>query len=353
VDFFLYGIISSLNYAGDKMNHKELEQFLRELDSEEKLLKKLLYEQENIEMENKVKKLYSNITSDKKWIISSESLMEEGENFAIHKHKRFAKFKEHRHDYMELIYVFSGNINQKINGDEANITSSEICLLDLNVSHSIEPSYENDIAVNIIIKKQFFDGIFMSFLSDNDIISDFIIKTFYNKKETKNFLVFHTKENEIIRLIMKNLLCEYYSKKIGGETAIHAYILLLFTELLRYYRENIGQSNIKTLNRTIITEVKNYLSQNYKTAALKETAEHFHFNPDYLGKLIKNSTGVSFTDLLQEIRLKRACLLLEKTELPITDIASEVGYTNLSYFYKLFKKVFNTTPINYRKNFLK
>jgi AraC-like DNA-binding protein len=275
--------------------------------------------------------------------------MGDDENFAIHKHKRFTNFKEHKHDYLELIYVFSGNINQKINDKEVNISSGEICLLDLNISHSIDPSFEDDIAVNIIMKKQFFDGIFMSFLSDNDIISDFIIKTFYHKKESKNFLLFHTKENETIQHIMKNLLCEYYDKKIGSDTAIHANILLLFTELLRYYRENLGQSNIKTLNRTIISEVKNYLSKNFKTAALKETAEHFHFHPDYLSKLIKNSTGISFTDLLQEIRLREACLLLENTELSISDIAYDIGYTNLSYFYKLFKRAYNTTPIDHRK----
>lgn len=335
------------------MNSKELELFLRELDSEEQLLKKLYFEKENRQIENEVKKLYSISSSDKDWIISSEKLMEDKENFAIHKHKRFTKFKEHKHDYMELIYVFSGSINQEINGQEVNISSGEICLLDLNISHSIDPSFEDDIAVNIIMKKQFFDGIFMSFLSGNDIISDFIIKTFYDKKESKNYLLFHTKENEKIQFIMKSLLCEYYDKKIGSDTAIHANILLLFTELLRYYRENMGRSNLKTLNRTIISEVTKYMSKNFKTAALKETAEHFHFHPDYLSKLIKNSTGISFTDLLQEIRLKEACLLLENTELPIVDIAYDIGYTNLSYFYKLFKRVYNTTPIDYRKRHLR
>jgi AraC family transcriptional regulator, dual regulator of chb operon len=335
------------------MNYKELEVYLRELDSEEKLFKGPFFQKDSREAESEIMKIYSTGSADKEWIISSEKLMNEKESFAIHKHKRFTKFKEHKHDYLELIYVFSGNICQRINDNTVNITSGEICLLDLNISHSIEPSSENDIAVNIIMRKQFFDGIFMSFLSDNDIISDFIIKTFYHKKESKNFLLFHTKENENIQHIMKNILCEYFDKKIGTDTAIHAYILLLFTELLRYYRENMGQSNIKTLNRTIISEVKNYLSQNFKNATLKDTAEHFHFHPDYLSKLIKNSTGVSFTDLLQEIRLKESCLLLETTDLPISDIANDIGYTNLSYFYKLFRKYYNTTPIDYRKNIYK
>jgi AraC family transcriptional regulator, dual regulator of chb operon len=334
------------------MDYKELESYLRELDSEEKILKLLMDEKENQKLENEVIKIYSTDTSNKEWTINCEKLMKEDENFAIHKHKRFTKFKEHKHDYLELIYVFSGSINQKINGVEVNINKGEICLLDLNLFHSIEPAFENDIAVNIIMKKEFFDGIFMSFLSDNDIISDFIIKTFYHKKEHKNYLLFHTNENEMIQTIMNNILCEYFEGKIGSDTAIHAYILLLFTELLRYYRENMGQSNIKSLNRTIISEVKSYLSRNYKSVTLKETADYFHFHPDYLSKLIKNSTGVSFTDLLQEIKLKEASLLIENTDLPILDITYEVGYNNLSYFYKIFRKKYSVTPTEFRKNFL-
>lgn len=336
------------------MDLKKLDLFLSELDEEEKHFKMLLDKNDNRTLEDEVVKIYSSNSSKDNFIISSEKFMKEDESLAIHKHKRYVKFKEHKHDYLELIYVFSGEIKQKINENELNIHEGDICLLDLNIYHSIEPSSENDIAVNIIMKEQFFDGIFMSFLSGNDIISDFIIKTFYHKKESNNYLVFHTKENPLIKDIMKRLLSEYFDKKIGSDTAIHAYILLLFTELLRNYRENMGQSTIKNLDRTIISKVKNYLRKNYKTATLKETAEHFHFNHDYLSKLIKNSTGVSFTDLLQEIRLKEACVLLENTDMPIAEITNTIGYTNLSYFYKLFKKKYKVTPIEYRKRlFLK
>ena len=147
---------------------------------------------------------------------------------------------------------------------------------------------------------------------------------------------------------MKRLLCEYFDKRIGSDTAIHAYILLLFTELLRSYKENMGQNLVKDMNITIITEVKKYLCKNYKATDLKTTAQHFHFNSDYLSKLIKNATGESFTGLLQEIRLKEACVLLENTNISLEEIVDRVGYSNLSYFYKLFKRKYKTTPIEYR-----
>lgn len=334
------------------MDFKELDIYLNELDDDEKVFKNFMENNDNKKLEDEVVKIYSTNVSNKEWIINSEKLMHENENFAIHRHKRYVRFKEHKHDYLELIYVFSGEIKQKINGADVNIQEGEICLLDLDLSHSIEPSSQKDIAVNIIMKKQFFDGIFMSFLSDNDIISDFIIKAFYHKKECNNYLIFHCKENELIQFIMKKILCEYFDKKIGSETSIQAYLLLLFTELLRYYKENLGESTIHSLNRTIISEVKNYLRKNYKTAALKETADYFHFNADYLGKLIKSSTGVSFTDIIQEIKLKEACRLLQNTAMPISEITYTIGYTNLSYFYKLFRKKYNTTPIEFRNNLI-
>lgn len=334
------------------MDFHALDKFISELDDDEKTFKKLMENNNNKKSEDEVIKIYSTNTSTKEWIINSEKLMKENENFAIHRHKRYVRFKEHKHDYLEFIYVFSGEIKQKINGTDVNIHEGEICLLNLDISHSIEPSSQNDIAVNIIMKEQFFDGIFMSFLSDNDIISDFIIKAFYHKKDCNNYLIFHCQENKLIQFLMKKMLCEYFDRKIGSDTSIQAYILLLFTELLRYYKENMVENSIDNLNRTIICEVKNYVRRNYKNASLKETADYFHFNTDYLGKLIKSANGVGFTDFIQEIKLKEACTLLENTDMPISEITYAVGYTNLSYFYKLFKKKYKITPIEYRNNFI-
>lgn len=69
-------------------------------------------------------------------------------------------------------------------------------------------------------------------------------------------------------------------------------------------------SKVLDMNTKIISELKKYLYKNYKVADLKSTAKFFHFNPDYLSKLIKNSNDKSFTGFLQQIKLKQSCSLL-------------------------------------------
>lgn len=334
------------------MDFIELDKFLRQLDKEEKLFKELAYGNRKNFIENEIRKIYSVVRDNEEWVINSCKLIKNEDNFAIHKHKRFASFKDHKHDYIELIYVYSGEIKQKINGQEVYIEKGQICILDLNVLHSIEASSENDIAINIIMTEKFFDSMFMSYLSENDIMSKFIIQALYHKKEHSEYLLFPCSDNNFIQDIMKRLLCEYYDRKIAFDTAIHAYILILFTELLRNYNSIMGVSKEKDLNMIIINEVKNYLYGNYKEANLKSTAEHFHFNPDYLGRLITSLTGENFTTLLQNIKLKESCTLLKNSDFSIEEIIDRVGYNNLSYFYKLFKKSFNLTPVQYRKMYL-
>jgi AraC family transcriptional regulator, dual regulator of chb operon len=332
------------------MNFDELYNFLKELDQEEKALEAYHKNKDNKSIEENVQKLYSLKKSGEEWVLSSDVLMKPEDNFAIHRHKRFARFSEHKHDYLEFIYVFSGQLQQKINGKVVNIKEGDLCLLDLNVTHSIEPSSENDVAINIVMKEQFFNNIFMGLLSDNNLIMDFLVKAIYHKKEFKQYLIFNCLSNEQVKWVVSKLLCEYYDNTPGKNTAIYAYILLLFTEILRTYKNNMGKDSEERLNKTIASEIKNYLIENFNKADLKNTAEHFHFHPDYLSKLIKNSTGQSFTALLQEIKLREASLLLQNTDMPVEEILYRTGYTNMSHFYRLFKMKYNVTPIEYRKN---
>lgn len=60
--------------------------------------------------------------------------------------------------------------------------------------------------------------------------------------------------------------------------------------------------------------------------------------------MFKAETGVTFGVYLTEFRIKRAIELLERTELKVYEVAERVGYTNLSYFSKVFKKVTGETP---------
>lgn len=104
------------------------------------------------------------------------------------------------------------------------------------------------------------------------------------------------------------------------------------------------------MGSNVIQKTTNYIKQNYdQKLTLEKVATAVHLNPSYLSHVFKEETGSNFTDYLTEVRLKKAAELLKNSKNSITNIANQVGYQNASYFSQVFKKEFDLTPTQYRK----
>ncbi|WP_328803513.1 AraC family transcriptional regulator [Paenibacillus silvestris] len=78
-------------------------------------------------------------------------------------------------------------------------------------------------------------------------------------------------------------------------------------------------------------------------------ADEMDMSPIYLSRVYKQNTMNAVVDVINTMRMERAKDLLKHSDLPIADIAERIGYTNSSYFYRMFKKNFGLTPTDYRK----
>jgi len=83
--------------------------------------------------------------------------------------------------------------------------------------------------------------------------------------------------------------------------------------------------------------------------SLQEIAKLCHVSSAYLGKLFKAQTGEFFNDYLLKVRLKAAEVLLYEGKLRIGAIAEQVGFSNQSYFNKMFRKDYGISPAEYRR----
>lgn len=102
--------------------------------------------------------------------------------------------------------------------------------------------------------------------------------------------------------------------------------------------------------RPPIDDAVRYIRQNIQHSPTRtDIAEAVYLNPDYLSRLFKKSKGVSLNDFIIHEKMKLACSLLEQTQIPISLVASKVGYANFSYFSQLFKRVIGMSPLEYRK----
>lgn len=82
--------------------------------------------------------------------------------------------------------------------------------------------------------------------------------------------------------------------------------------------------------------------------ALGELAQRFYINISYCGELFRNVTGENFTQYVRRRRLQLACSLLRRTNLPLSQVASRVGYPDLPYFSRVFTAAMGVSPSRYR-----
>ncbi len=94
--------------------------------------------------------------------------------------------------------------------------------------------------------------------------------------------------------------------------------------------------------------IMNYIKNNYATVTLDDLVNSFHFTKPYLSKYIKENTGRTFGDIVRELRMKKACDMLENTKMTVELIAQKSGYPTPEHFNRLFKKIYGMTPLQYK-----
>lgn len=106
---------------------------------------------------------------------------------------------------------------------------------------------------------------------------------------------------------------------------------------------------IPTKNNELIKRAIQYISKNYASnVTLEDVASHVHLNPAYFSTIFKQSSGSSFKEYLNMVRIEESKRLLSNTDYSIIDIAVATGFEDQSYFSKVFKKYTGLTPKQYR-----
>ncbi|KRE55849.1 AraC family transcriptional regulator [Paenibacillus sp. Soil750] len=106
----------------------------------------------------------------------------------------------------------------------------------------------------------------------------------------------------------------------------------------------------ETKDHFIIDTIKDMIQANYSNPnlSLQEIADMLRMSSAYVGRIFKKQETISVADYINEIRLLKSVMLLENNNLPVNEISEKVGFSSPSYFFKLFKKRFGTTPKDYR-----
>jgi two-component system, response regulator YesN len=107
-------------------------------------------------------------------------------------------------------------------------------------------------------------------------------------------------------------------------------------------------------DKSIITKAKTFIEKQYQEhLKVEDVAKSVFLSPSYFKQLFKKETGLSFTDFLMDVRIKKAKELLVSTEKNITEIAFDTGYHDSNYFSTVFKQTVGESPTAFRKRITK
>lgn len=254
----------------------------------------------------------------------------------------------HWHRETELVRFTKGTFKVSIDMQDMVINDDAFLLLPGNVMHTITlPAYCEESAIVFdpkMLLLQSYDEvqseIFEALLSGNMPLPLVITPAhpaFERIDQLYNYCAHHgATTHSSLRLKIKTKLLEILS-------IYHQYGLIS--------RKDVP-TNIKRSKQDKLKELLNYIDSHYAgPMSIKDASCRLGVTDQYFCRFFKRVTGMSFTEYLNDLRLRRAAKEIELTTRAISDIAYEHGFENAGYFFKSFKSKYGITPLKYRKRF--
>jgi AraC family transcriptional regulator, transcriptional activator of pobA len=281
---------------------------------------------------------------------AEDSFIPSGFDVSVIKHGRYAPPELHCHTFFEIVCVMRGSCMNQVASYTLEMKAGDICIIAPKTKHAIHSFDDDCILLNLLVRVSTFDQAFFGTLVEKDFLASFFSKTLYGTIAPEAYIIFHAQGDEEIESYITQAYEEFKGKRIYKERMLNHIITMFFITLLRNHGKDAVNPNPegKTSNDKI-TAILNYIQTNYKTVSIAELASAFNYSERHITRLLKEYTGESFLSILQKIKFNKAAELLSNPDLSIQEIAEITGYTDISHFYRMFRKHYNMTPIQYRE----
>ncbi|MEC0182152.1 response regulator [Paenibacillus peoriae] len=143
-----------------------------------------------------------------------------------------------------------------------------------------------------------------------------------------------------------------HSEQMNHAVAEAASLSNLQDRISAWLKELIHELHGGTKSEHIMKKCKDFLDTHlHEELSLDIVARHFYYNASYFSILFKNHFGLSFTEYMVKLRMQKAQHLLLHTDAKVAEISRQVGYKDIKYFFKVFKKNVMHTPEQFRRKF--
>jgi len=256
----------------------------------------------------------------------------------------------HVHDYIEILYCLSGNIKIYLNGKGYTFSDGDIILINSREVHSIFAEATDCPNKYIVIK---FEPEVLYTTSKTIFEAKYVLPFTTNKSEHQKLFTQNEISETFILELLHEIIKEYTQKKYGFELAIRTHICRIFLWILRRWNEKGYDLNTDyTLNQNTMERLQivfDYIDMHYQENITVATVAHLcNMSYSYFSRFFKIIMKKNFSEYLNYVRITAAEKLLTTTDLNITEVSQEIGYSTSSYFIQQFKHFKNITPKQFK-----
>ena len=253
----------------------------------------------------------------------------------------------HLHAEFEILYVASGRMRYFIEGEAVEVKEGELIFLKNFAVHSNEPASER-VSVCLI---HFSEG--RSPSEENSAERKVSLNT--ERKYYKMSLDEAGENAEIIKKLLMSEELKNGKRESSGLTARAVFYLILShfgeKELIKIEEADFGEEKNKATDK--IKKVIKYVEEHYDgDITVEDAAELINVTPSYFCRIFKASIGNTFVNFINNYRIMQAKQKLLKPEATITEVMYETGFSNYSYFNRVFRKYSGYSPTEYKQKYL-
>lgn len=268
----------------------------------------------------------------------------------------------HQHGFFEMMYVISGTVSQNIEENSYVYHKGDFCLLNHYVRHSEHTDTSADVLF-LGLSDEFFMDIIKNdiridekghIISNNNPIYDMMLAFNKKQKYQKQYYDFRPAVNSdqinlILKQLFENIIQETQNRQPGFMMMVQGLISRIFSYILNPDYYSYTQITLSgNIDEYLYYKLQDILQNTHGRISRQELSEKLNYSPDHLNCVSKKYTGMSLLKFGRTYTLKEAAHLLSKTNLSISKIMAELGFSNSNYFYKLFKEQFGVSPNEYR-----
>ena len=249
----------------------------------------------------------------------------------------------HWHDEFEIIYVRSGFLTVSISGESYIGKTGEAFVVSPGNLH-LMGSQTGTVDYYTFL----FPLKYISFRTD-DMLDEKLLEPL-----NSGHLMICPRVKDTAKELCEQLVDIYMAKKDESESKITTQVgtkIILLQFILEMWKKGFVIENDTSGRNTVEKEMVSYIQQNFTgKISLREFGEQFHLSEKYISRYFKEHFHITLSQYVTYLRLEHAKQLLQDTDIPVTDVAMQSGYQNVSYFIRSFQKAYAVSPLKYRKN---